>query len=128
MDRRQRRSRPRPGRRVAVQAGAVMVPDEYDDMIARARQEEEHRQQARAKRGSLWDQLLSIFRHRRPSEDELTEVSTLAAVAIDQVFSANQLSEAEQLEQFGAVKDYAECAALYGYVLGYHRAKQERAA
>lgn len=128
MDRSQQRRRPRPGRRAAVQAGAVMVPDEYDDMLVRARQEQQHRQGERLKRAALWEHLLGIFRRRRPDDDQLDEVSTLAVVAIEQVFGAHQLSEAEQDEVFTRVKDYAECAALYGYVLGYHRAQQERAA
>lgn len=128
MDRRQRSRRPRPGRRAAVQPGAVMIPDEYDDMLVRARQEQEHRQTEAQKRAGLWEQLLGIFRRRKPAEEELTEVCTLAAVAIEQVFGAYQTPEHEQDQEFARVKDYAECAALYGYVLGYHRAKQEQAA
>lgn len=77
------------------------------------------------RRQALWSRLLDLFRHHRPSEDQLTQVSTLAEVAIDQVFQAYHLSEAQQLERHGGVKDFAECAALYGYVLGYWQARQE---
>ena len=79
------------------------------------------------RRQALWARLLDLFRHHRPTEDQLIQVSTLAEVAIDQVFSAYKLSEAQQLERHGGVKDFAECAALYGYVLGYWQARQELA-
>ena len=77
------------------------------------------------RRQALWARLTNLFRQHRPTEDQLTQVSTLAEVAIDQVFSAYKLSEAQQLERHGGVKDFAECAALYGYVLGYWQARQE---
>lgn len=77
------------------------------------------------RRQSLWARLLDLFRFHRPDEDQLAQVSTIAEVAIDQVFSAYKLSEAQMLERHGGVKDFAECAALYGYVLGYWQARQE---
>lgn len=79
------------------------------------------------RRQSLWARLLDLFRHHRPTETQLLQVSTLAEVAIDQVFGAYRLTEAQQVERHGAVKDFAECAALYGYVLGYWQARQEMA-
>ena len=85
------------------------------------------RADAFVRRQALWARLLDLFRHHRPTEDQLIQVSTLAEVAIDQVFSAYKLSEAQQLERHGGVKDFAECAALYGYVLGYWQARQELA-
>ena len=85
------------------------------------------RADAFVRRQALWARLLELFRHHRPTEDQLSQVSTLAEVAIDQVFSAYQLSEAQQLERHRGVKDFAECAALYGYVLGYWQARQEMA-
>ncbi len=79
------------------------------------------------RRQALWSRLLDLFKHHRPDEATLAQVSLLAEVAIDQVFSAYRLTEAQQLERHGAVKDFAECASLYGYVLGYHQARQELA-
>lgn len=83
------------------------------------------RADAFVRRQALWARLLDLFRHHRPTDEQLTQVSTLAEVAIDQVFSAYNLSEAQCDERHGQVKDYAECAALYGYVLGYWQARQE---
>jgi hypothetical protein len=82
------------------------------------------RADAFVRRQALWARLLDLFRHHRPTDDQLIQVSTLAEVAIDQVFSAYKLSEAQQIERHGEVKDFAECAALYGYVLGFHQARQ----
>lgn len=75
-------------------------------------------------RQALWKHLLNIFHHNRPTEDDLSRVGTLAEVAIDQVFSAYRLTANEQQERHSAIKDYAECAALYGYVLGLHEGAQ----
>lgn len=83
------------------------------------------RADAFVRRQALWARLLDLFRHHRPTDDQLVQVSTLAEVAIDQVFSAYNLSPEEVAERHGMVKDYAECAALYGYVLGYWQARQE---
>lgn len=80
------------------------------------------------RRRGLWGQLRAIFRDSQPTEVELGQVSTLAEVAIDQVFQARDLGEGQQAALYGTVKDYAECAALYGYVLGYWQARQEIAA
>lgn len=77
------------------------------------------------RRQALWGRLLSLFRHHRPTEDQLVQVSALAEVAIDQVFAAYKLSEAQMVQRHGDVKDFAECAALYGYQLGYWQARQE---
>lgn len=115
------RLRRRPG---AAILAAPEPSDEYDALLARARAD---MASALSKRRTLWDELLAIFRLRRPVDAELTEVSTLAEVAIDQVFAAHQLSAEQQEKRHGDVKDYAECAALYGYVLGYARAKREAA-
>ncbi len=86
------------------------------------------RADAFVRRQALWSRLLDLFRHHRPTEGQLGQVSTLAEVAIDQVFSAYNLTEEQIRERHGMVKDYAECAALYGYVLGYWQARQEIAA
>lgn len=77
------------------------------------------------RRQALWSRLLDLFRQHRPTDEQLTQVSTLAEVAIDQVFTAYNLSEEQCAERHTQVKDYAECAALYGYVLGYWQARQE---
>lgn len=83
------------------------------------------RADAYVRRQALWSRLHDLFRQHRPTEDQLGQVSTLAEVAIDQVFSAYNLNEEQIRERHGQVKDYAECAALYGYVLGYWQARQE---
>ena len=83
------------------------------------------RADAFVRRQALWARLLDLFRTHRPTDEQLMQVSTLAEVAIDQVFSAHRLTEAQRDERHGGVKDYAECAALYGYVLGYWQARQE---
>jgi hypothetical protein len=83
------------------------------------------RADAFVRRQALWARLTDLFRHHRPTEDQLGQVSTIAEVAIDQVFSAYSLTEEQCRERHGLVKDYAECAALYGYVLGYWQARQE---
>ena len=83
------------------------------------------RADAFVRRQALWARLLDLFRHHRPTEEQLGLVSTVAEVAIDQVFSAYNLTEEQCRERHGVVKDYAECAALYGYVLGYWQARQE---
>lgn len=83
------------------------------------------RADAFVRRQALWARLLALFRHHRPTDEQLRQVSTVAEVAIDQVFSGHKLSEEQCQERHGEVKDYAECAALYGYVLGYWQARQE---
>ena len=83
------------------------------------------RADAFVRRQALWSRLHDLFRRHRPTDEQLYQVSTLAEVAIDQVFSAHRLTEEQQVERHGGVKDYAECAALYGYVLGYWQARQE---
>jgi hypothetical protein len=83
------------------------------------------RADAFVRRQALWSRLLDLFRRHRPTDEQLRQVSTLAEVAIDQVFSAYRLTEEQQVERHGTVKDYAECAALYGFVLGYWQARQE---
>ncbi len=85
------------------------------------------RADAFVRRQALWSRLLGIFREHRPTNEQLEHVSTVAEVAIDQVFSSHRLTEAQREERHGGVKDYAECAALYGYVLGYWQARQELA-
>jgi hypothetical protein len=82
------------------------------------------RADAFVKRQALWSRLIDLFRHNRPTDEQLGRVSTIAEVAIDQVFSAYHLTEEECRERHGLVKDYAECSGLYGYVLGYNDAMQ----
>jgi len=83
------------------------------------------RADAFVRRQALWVRLAELFRTHEPTNEQLTQVSTLAEVAIDRVFTAHRLTEQQCGEQHGIVKDYAECAALYGYVLGYWQARQE---
>ncbi|GAC1408007.1 MAG: hypothetical protein NVSMB65_21950 [Chloroflexota bacterium] len=78
------------------------------------------------RRQALWARLLTLFRQQRPTEEQLDHVSTVAEVAIDQVFAAHHLTPAQRDERHGDIKDYADCAALYGYVLGYWQARQEQ--
>lgn len=77
------------------------------------------------RRQAVWNRLLELFREHRPTAEQLMQVSTLAEVAIDRVFSAHGLTPEECDERHAAIKDYAECAALYGYVIGYWQALQE---
>ncbi len=85
------------------------------------------RADAYVRRQALWSRLLDLFREHRPTEDQLVQVSTVAEVAIDRVFTDHRLTEAQREERHGSVKDFAACAALYGYVLGYWQARQEGA-
>lgn len=96
-----------------------------DAQEARARRRTADHADAFVRRQALWSRLLALFREHRPTAEQLQQVSTLAEVAIDQVFSAHHLTEAQREQRHGDVKDYAECAALYGYVLGYWQARQE---
>lgn len=80
---------------------------------------------AAADRAALWGRLQRIFRDHRPSGAQLGQVATLAEVAVDQVFDSYQFTAAEREELFGSVKDYAECAGLYGFVLGYWQARND---
>lgn len=75
---------------------------------------------AQLRRQAVWSRLLQVFKEHRPDEEALSLVSTLAEVSIDQVFGAYKLTPSQMVERHGAVKDFAECAALYGYVLGMH--------
>ena len=77
------------------------------------------------RRQALWSRLLDLFREHRPTEEQLAQVSTVAEVALDRVFTDQRLTEAQREERHESVKDYAACAALYGYVLGYWQARQE---
>lgn len=79
------------------------------------------------RRESIWAHLCNLFRHRRPDDDELAQISTIAEVAIDRVFEAYQLTPAQQLQRHGAVKDFAEASALYGYQIGYWMGQQAHA-
>lgn len=96
--------------------------DELLDQSVRA-----PRQATSDERARLWETLLATFRHRRPDAAEMAELATLAEVAIDQVFAAHHTSDSDQARQHGQVKDFADCAALYGYALGYRRALERRA-
>lgn len=77
------------------------------------------------KRQGVWQRLTDIFRRKRPDEAALTQVSLIATVAIDQVFDALHVDAAEQATLFPVVKDYAECAGLYGWVMGREAGFQE---
>lgn len=83
------------------------------------------RADAFVRRQALWSRLLDLFRHHRPNEEQLGQVSSIAEVAIDQVFSAYSLSNDQCAATHPLVKDYAECAALYGYVLGYWQSRND---
>jgi hypothetical protein len=73
------------------------------------------------------EQATSDVSLHRPTDEQRTQVSTLARWRYDQGVSSRLLNrcEAQCDERHGQVKDYAECAALYGYVLGYWQARQE---
>lgn len=80
-------------------------------------QRDPHEQELQ-ERKRVWDGLLAIFRDRRPDDLELTQVSLIAEVAIDQVFSAHRIAGDDAVKLHPQVKDYAECASLYGFVMG----------
>lgn len=77
------------------------------------------------RRQAVHKQLLHSFRIDRPDDSALNRVSTVAEVAIDTVFAALGLSEEQQVILHQSVKDYAECASLYGYQLGLLTARAE---
>lgn len=83
------------------------------------------RAEAFIQRQALWQRLTHIFRERRLTNEEMAQVATVAEVSIDKVFSAHRLSPAQQDDRHMIAKDHAECAALYGYALGYARAQAE---
>jgi hypothetical protein len=74
-------------------------------------------------RSRLWNRLMAVFREEMPSDAALAEVSTLAEIAIDAVFDAHKIDRDHIDQRHGEVKDYADCAALYGYVMGLHRGR-----
>lgn len=76
------------------------------------------RADAFVRRQSLWTRICDIFRHERPNDAELGRVSIVAECAIDMVFSSRNLTNEQCEQQYTAAKDFAECSALYGYVLG----------
>ena len=80
------------------------------------------------RRQSMWNRLIGLFKSERPSEEQMGRVSTIAEVAIDQVWTAYNLPQERCVELHPLVKDYADAAALYGYVLGLAEARQEYAA
>lgn len=66
----------------------------------------------------LWEELKAVFKRHKVEAPTLERVSILSEVAISVVFSATGLDDSQQHERHTFAKDYAECAALYGYVLG----------
>jgi hypothetical protein len=80
---------------------------------------------AQRQRQACWDELIGLFRTARPDDTALGKVSLIAEVAIDQVFSAHRLDGEAAQREHGKVKDYAECSALYGYVLGMADARRQ---
>ena len=70
-------------------------------------------------RQALHQRLINSFKDRTPDDRELAVVSHLAELAIDRVFAAYHLDASTAAERHALVKDYAECATLYGYVLGF---------
>jgi len=98
--------------------------DLTDDERARLQGVRDRYEPAR-RRQALWQELLGIFRHERPDDAALARVSTLAEVALDQVFAVRGLSDDEQATVCGMVRDYAECGTLYGYVLGMADARRQ---
>lgn len=74
------------------------------------------------RRAQLLRELLLLFRSSPPTEDQMQHVADVATVAMYQVESAHQTHP--PTDTWMLAKDNAECAALYGYVMGYNRALQ----
>lgn len=84
--------------------------------------------EAYVQRQGIWTQLKSLFQRDRPTEAQLTQVSMVSEIAIEQVFGALRLTEVQREALYPTAKDYAECAALYGWQLGREQARRELAA
>lgn len=81
------------------------------------------------RREQLWGRLRAIFAGpQRPDPAQLAQVSDSAALAVQRICAEWQVPAEARAEDNPALKmaiDAAECASLYGYALGYARAKQE---
>lgn len=75
------------------------------------------------RRRMVWDLLLHEFRVNRPDDKTLGLVGTLASLALENVAGAQGRDlDSEPAPAFQRDKDHAECAALYGYVMGFSQA------
>jgi hypothetical protein len=87
---------------------------------------------AHLRRHALWARLLDLFRTARPGDEQLAQVATLAEVAMDQVCKSRRIDPQQATAQQETIlaygRDFAECAALYGYVLGYWQGRHEKLA
>lgn len=95
-------------------------PDEFAKLLrdtAPPAQTPEHLHRRR-----LADEIRAIFRRARPTDDEMIEITRLAEVVIDRVYNDKRVTQDEGERLYSDVKDYAECAALYGFALGFARA------
>lgn len=73
-------------------------------------------------RRRLSDEIRAIFRRAQPTDDEMTEIARLAEIVVDRVYADKRVTQEEGDRIYSDVKDYAECASLYGFALGYARA------
>lgn len=84
------------------------------------------------RREQLWGRLRAIFAGpQRPDPAQLAQVSDSAALAVQRICAEWQVPVEARQEDNPALKmaiDAAECASLYGWALGYARARQEIAA
>lgn len=80
------------------------------------------------RREQLWRQLQILFREARPTTAQLEQITGIASVALGVVFESWQIpaeARGDASPQTQLAIDAAECASLYGWALGYARAKQE---
>lgn len=97
----------------------MSIGDAAQDFLRSSQDAHAH---AAEERQACWQTIIGLFKTRQPDEAQLARVSVVSEVAIDVVFGARGLSEQQCQEHHGLVKDYAECSALYSYVIGYNDA------
>ena len=101
---------------------------EGTDVVLRqtTRHDDAAQSQATRRRADLLNELLTLFRFSPPTDDQLQEVTDVATIALHQVEHAHGAHP--PTDTWMTAKDNAECAALYGYVMGYNRALQHQRA
>lgn len=70
----------------------------------------------------MMGELRTILTSNPPGVGEVAVVETLTHIAIDRVFRDRRVADDKQDEMHHMVRDYVECAALFGFLLGRNRA------
>ncbi len=110
----------RPRRATGSLGGVEPGPDPADQLLARAN--EESYAAAERERREMHVDLFRTFRQHPLTEDQMRTVQTCANVALDTVLRARGGAGDERAAREGS--DFAECGALYGFVLGLRLAGQ----